>query len=395
MAPQFDFDAIVVGGGPVGTTTALKLAKGGMRVAIFEKRQAATLEQRASTFHPPTLEMLEPLGLAQPLIDQGIVARSYQFRDAKLGKIVELDYAVLENDTPYPFRVQVEQGNLTRAALAALTSEPLVQLHLGSEVLAVRDIDGGYEVDIAGEGAGTHTARYLIGADGSRSVVRETLGVAFTGRTYPDRYLVITTTLPLHEILDDLSVVNYVADPVDWHVLLRNPSGWRVLFPTSPDTPDETLLDPEEVRSQLRRVVPDFDGYPVAHVTLYEIHRKVAATFRVGSTFLVGDAAHVNNPLGGMGMNSGIHDGLLLADVLLDTAAGRADDTALDTWAEQRRHVALSYVGEETEGNWNALRDRDESRRAMQRDAWRALGEDDAARREFLLTSSMIASVPR
>ncbi|QHC58681.1 NAD(P)/FAD-dependent oxidoreductase [Rathayibacter sp. VKM Ac-2760] len=396
MAESTDYDVIVVGGGPVGSTTALKLAMGGFTVALLEKRVAATLEHRASTFHPPTLEMLEPLGLTQTLIDQGIIARSYQFRDAKQGKIVDLDYSVLDGDTKFPYRVQVEQSKLTAAALTALEAEPNVTATLGSEVTAVREIDGGYEVDLDESGVRrTVSSRYLIAADGSRSIVRETYDVPFVGHTYPERYLVITTSLPLEELLEELAVVNYVADPVDWHVLLHNPSGWRVLFPTSPGVPDADLLDPAFVRRQLERVVPDLADYPVAHVTLYEVHRKVAGTFRIGSLFFVGDAAHVNNPLGGMGMNSGIHDGLLLADVLLAHDRGDATDADLDAWADARRNVALTYVGEETEGNWNALRDQDEERRAAQRATWQALGEDEEARRRFLLTSSMLASVPR
>ncbi|PRY68369.1 3-(3-hydroxy-phenyl)propionate hydroxylase [Glaciihabitans tibetensis] len=395
MTEAIDYDVIVVGGGPVGTTTALKLAKRGMKVALFEKREAATLDHRASTFHPPTLEMLDELGLTDPLIEKGILARSYQFRDAKLGKIVDLDFSVLDNDTRYPYRLQVEQSRLTAAALEALALEPNVTAMLDAEVTDVRETGAGFEVDVVSgkNGAVTASGRYLIAADGSKSLVREHYDIEFAGHTYPERYLVITTSLPLHDILDDLAVVNYVADPENWHVLLRNPSGWRVLLPSDPALSVEEQTDPAYVLSQLRRVVPVVDGYPVVHVTVYEVHRKVAATFRKGNVFLIGDAAHVNNPLGGMGMNSGIHDGLMLADVLPRVDRGESPDTDLDLWAENRRAIAKTYVGEETEGNWNALRDNSDERRAAKRAEWEALGRDEVARHKFLMTASMLTSV--
>jgi 3-(3-hydroxy-phenyl)propionate hydroxylase len=396
-AAPLDADVIIVGGGPVGTTAALKLAQGGLTVIVLEGRAATSLEERATTFHPPTLEMLDDLGLADALIERGVIAPSYQFRDAKLGMIVDLEFDILKDDTRYPFRLQCEQSVLTGMANAALEAHPNAQLHALSKVAGLRQFDDHVEVDVAtGPLAGTLRARYVIAADGMKSTVRDTLGIEFSGHTYPERFLVISTSAPLKELMPDIASVNYVADPVDWHVLMQNPSGWRILFPAPFDEgTNEELLAPENVRRQFARVLPDYEGDAIDWVTIYEVHRKVAASMRSGNVFLVGDAAHVNNPMGGMGMNSGVHDGILLAEILLRAAAGEDVDAALDEWAEKRRAVALEYVGKETEGNWSALRDTDEERRTAQREAWQALGADDDARRAFLLTSSMLASLDR
>lgn len=390
-----DADVVIVGGGPVGTTTALKLANSEVKVLLLEQREFLGSERRATTFHPPTLEMLNDLGLADTLVDEGIVCTSYQFRDAKKGLIVDLDFDVLEGETPYPFRLQVEQSRLTRLALQHLESHPFATVVSSSPVSRIEKVENGVVVHVeSGEMMGAINAPIVIGADGSKSVVRESLGVGFNGLTYPERYLVISTTLALHEIFPDISNVNYVTDPVDWHVMLRNPSGWRVLFPMPFDgTSDEELLAESNVMKNLRRVVPDADNYPVSHVTLYQIHRKVADSFRDGSAFLVGDAAHVNNPLGGMGMNSGIHDGIQLAEVLIEHFKGQDVNAALDEWASRRRNVALEYVGKETDANWSALREPDEEARARQQEYWISLSKDEGARREFLRISSMLSSI--
>jgi 3-(3-hydroxy-phenyl)propionate hydroxylase len=390
-----DAEVIVVGGGPVGATAALKLAQGGMSVIVLEQREATSLEERATTFHSPTLEMLDDLGLAQRLIERGIVADSFQFRDAKLGKIVDLQFEILANDTRFPFRLQCEQSVMTSMAIEALDADPHAEYHPGSRVGTITRRDDAVEIEVlTGPRTGRLRARHVIGADGMRSTVREQAGIGFTGRTYPERFLVISTGEPLDELFPDIAYVNYVADPVDWHVLMRNPSGWRILFPAPPDRgTDAEVLAPDNVLAQFRRVLPDHGPESIMWATLYQVHRMVADRLRDGPLYLIGDAAHVNNPMGGMGMNSGVHDGQLLAEILLRGHHGEEIDAELDEWADRRRAVALDFVGKETEENWSALRDDDEQRRAQQRAAWEGLAHDADARLAFLLNASMISSL--
>jgi 3-(3-hydroxy-phenyl)propionate hydroxylase len=356
--PPLDADVVIVGGGPVGATAALKLAQGGMTVIVLEQRDGTSLEERATTFHSPTLEMLDDLGLAERLIERGIVADSFQFRDAKLGKIVDLQFDILSNETRYPFRLQCEQSVMTGMAIEALNAHPNATYATGSKVGALHRFADHTEIELlSGPHQGRLRTSHVIGADGMRSTIREQAGIGFTGRTYPERFLVISTGEPLNELFPDIAYVNYVADPVDWHVLMRNPSGWRILFPAPPDRgTDEEVLAPDNVLAQFQRVLPDHGRESIMWSTLYHVHRMVADRLRDGRLYLVGDAAHVNNPMGGMGMNSGVHDGQLLAAILLRGHAGEEIEAELDDWAVKRRAVALDFVGKETEENWSAAR---------------------------------------
>ncbi|MGW0432085.1 FAD-dependent oxidoreductase [Micromonospora sp. NPDC003197] len=427
---------LIAGAGPVGLTAALALARRGCEVTVLEAGDQLAAESRASTFHPPTLEMLDALGVAPDLLARGLIAPTFAYRDRRDGLIAELNLAVLADDTPYPYRVQCEQSKLTQILLAHLARYPAARVHFGWPVESVRQAtdpaengvvaDGGSAVAVAEDGGVVAVAEdgremagdWLIAADGASSAVRRALALPFDGITYPERFLVASTDEDLPALLGPLAYVNYVFDPVEWSVLLRTPDHWRVLLPTPEDTPDAHELG--RLDERLRAIADPGRPWRVAHASLYRVHQRVAGAFRLGRVLLAGDAAHVNNPLGGLGMNSGIHDAVAYAEVLtsgravpdggqLDggkrdraaPAGGELDravdggqlDRAVTAVADERRRIALTYVQEVSDQNYRRIRTTDPQLRSAHLASLRALTADPVAARAYLLRSSMIASL--
>jgi 2-polyprenyl-6-methoxyphenol hydroxylase-like FAD-dependent oxidoreductase len=373
---------LIAGAGPVGLTAALVLARGGVPVTVLEAGAGLAAESRASTFHPPTLEMLADLGVLDELLVSGLVSRTFQYRERSGTVIAELDLSVLADDTPYPFRLQCEQSKLTPILLRHLTALG-GEVRFGSAVTEVLPHRGGV-VALTEDGRRAY-GDWLIGADGAHSAVRRSLGIGFEGITYPERFLVASTREDLDVLMPGIAAVNYVFDPDEWLVLLRTPDHWRVLFPTPDGTPDDTEL--ARLPGRLRELVDK--EWAVAHASIYRVHQRIATSFRRGRVLLAGDAAHVNNPLGGMGMNSGIHDAVQFGEALIDAVAGQ-DDGAVDAVAASRRDIASTYVQRVSHGNWERLRSRDPS---SFHDELRSLAADPVKARDHLLRTSMIASV--
>jgi 3-(3-hydroxy-phenyl)propionate hydroxylase len=392
---------LVAGGGPVGLLCAWLLGRRGLRVRLFDNNVAPQADPRAATTHPATLELLAEDGLAQDMARVGLVAPIFQFWDRPSGELVaQFDHAVLKDDTPYPYVVQCEQFKTAKLLLERLRKLPNVEVLFGHEVTEVTQAEDSVSVAVRGPGAiTTHAGSYLIGADGGRSVVRKQCGIAFEGFTWPERFLVLTTPYDF-EAERGFCYRSYFADPGAWcncfKVSADGPPGlWRTVFPAGAEQSEMDILSDAGVQARIQSFFPAPRAYEIVHRNLYVTHQRVAETFRKGRVLLAGDAAHVNNPIGGMGLNGGIQDAANLSDKLAQVARGEAPDQLLDLYSRQRRAVAVEFVQEQSIANKKRLEARDPEARRRNLGELREISADPARARQFLLRTSMLVSQRR
>jgi 3-(3-hydroxy-phenyl)propionate hydroxylase len=396
-------NVIVAGAGPVGAVLTLALARAGLRVTLLEAETVIDDTPRAATVHPSTLDMLGELGLMDEVVARGLVARYFDHWDRPTRTLIaRFDHEVLRGDTAYPFVVQIEQHKVVRMVLDRLAAFDNVDVRLGTRVADVSQDGTGVTVLAerpGGAGAERLTADYLVGTDGGRSTVRKSQGIEFEGYTWPERFLVLTTGFDFQAEWD-CSFRNYIADPDEWVNLFKvagddGRGRWRAVFPTTPEEPDEEALSQATAARRLSRLATGANpADQLLHQKLYRVHQRVAASFRVGRVFLAGDAAHVNNPIGGLGMNCGIHDAVELAEAL--TAVDRGvDETRLDVYDARRRPLNIEFIQEQTIANKKRLEEKDPARRQARAADLAAAAADPTCQREFLLRSSLLASVAK
>ncbi len=387
---------IIAGAGPVGLVAALRLASAGVSVLVMEAEDDLAIDLRASTFHPPTLDMLHEFGVTEKLIEIGLVAPKWQFRDRESGERAEFDLGVLSDVTEHPYRVQCEQHKLTRIIYDMIKDWDNVEILFGTRLKAMDQDGDKVRVTVEKDGKDeVFEGAYLIGADGASSAVRIGLDIGFEGITYPELFVQASTPFPFHEHIPNMSLINYVSDSEEWFVLLKVPDLWRTLFPTREGEDVDHAVSEERLQERLQGVLPRDEPYDIVHRTLYRIHQRVADTYRVGRICLAGDAAHLNNPLGGMGMNGGIHDAWNLTGKLLSIMKGDADESVLDRYTRQRKPIALENVQAQAERNRQLLNESDPKVRMERLRGMQETANDPEKARPFLLRSSMIEGLRR
>jgi len=390
---------IVAGAGPVGLLTALALAEQDVPVLVLEAEPALTIDLRAGTYHPPSLELMAPYGITDEMQKTAIKVPRWQIRDRRQGVIVEWDVGEIADLTPYPYRLHLEQHRLTPIILSQLKAYPHADVRFSHRVTDVDQTanDVTVKTDTPG-GTEIFAAQWLVGADGGRSTVRKCTDVGFDGFTWDERFAVASTTYDYAPHGYTLNA--YLADPEEWAALFKMPDEgppgiWRVIFPVPPEEEEAVTLSEEMVERRMQRFLPRKERYQIKYKSIYKVHQRVAKEFRAGRILLAGDAAHLNNPMGAFGLNGGIHDSFNLTEKLSKVCRGEADPSLLDAYVRQRRTVNLEYVQEHSIKNLRRLNEKSEERRRQNFEDLRRQASTREGRREFLQVSSMIASVRR
>ncbi len=386
-----DKSVVIAGAGPVGLTAALVLGKAGIRVRVLEAAAGLQEDPRASTFHPPTLEMFESSGVTGELLQHGLICPHWQIRWHPSGERAVFDLSVLADETRHPYRLQCEQWKLVRALYRRLQSIPCVELRFGAEVTGVTQDHRGVEIAFNHDGrAKTLRAGILIGADGARSAVRGAIGQTLTGDTYPETTLIVETPFPFEAHLVGLSFTNYCWRDGGNFSMLKVPDRWRVgIYPLAGMSVEEQLSD-ANIEATLQSITPQPQPYTVLAKRPYRTHNRIVERYRVGRVFLAGDAAHLNSPTGGMGMNGGLHDAFNLTEKLIAVLTEGADETLLDRYERQRRPIALAEILQQADRNRARMREKDEAKRRATMDDLQSIAADRAKLKAYMLKTSMI-----
>jgi 3-(3-hydroxy-phenyl)propionate hydroxylase len=387
----------VVGAGPVGVVAALSCARYGMRVTLLEAGREVDRQPRASTTHPSTLEILAKLGLLEEFQSVGLVARYFQFWDGPHTLVAQFDHEVLRGDTQYPYVVQTEQHKLCEIGLRRLAHTPEVEIRLGTPLTGIEQDAREVRVQVDGP-AGTERLAfdYVIGCDGARSAVRKCLNIEFEGYTWPERFMVLTTLFDFEEALGCCHR-SYISDPGGWANLFKVAGDdlagrWRVVMPTPADQTENDALSDAAVSARLHRWFPRHPLDMLTHRNIYRVHQRVARSFRHGRVFLAGDAAHVNNPIGGLGLNCGIHDAADLSETLHLVARGQAGEELFDRYARSRRALNIEYVQQQTVENKRRLEEHDPRVRQGNLERLRRTAKDPVLHKQFLMRTSLLES---
>lgn len=378
---------IVAGAGPVGLVAALTLAQAGIDVVLLEKRDSLNNASKASTFHPPTLEIIDRLGAIEPLLTQGELVHRIQYRNPD-GPFAEFALSDLAGLTRFPFRLHLEQSKLTPTLLALFRALPNTTTLFETELEAIEQDGDRITAVVRHHGdTGRITGDYLLGTDGANSAVRQALGLGFDGMVYPTKILRVMTTDDLDAILPTIAPITYLFNGPRSLSFLKMPDCWRIIIRVPNTISDEAALQDGWISEQIQAVMPSWTRLPtIVGRDVYGASRRVASAYSVGRAFLAGDSAHVTNTRGGMNMNCGIHDADCLAKAIIAALKTHTPEPVAQA-SLHRKWVAEHQLIPRT--------DRNISGGEGWLDTIRQMASDKTAATDYLATAAMLDMLER
>ncbi len=393
MSERFD-GVVVAGAGPVGLVTALKVARAGIPVLVLDCEPDIIQWPRAVVYHAPTVEMLDRLGLLDELKGAGILKQDYQFRTVDGGILAAPNMSVLTpEDTAYPFNLHMPQHELANAILRNLLTIPGAAVRWNSRVMDLtQDADGvTLTIDTGGE---TRQLRcdWLVGADGGSSTVRRASGLSFEGYTHPER--LVSTNVVYDFEARGYARANFIIDPVHWAVIVKvdRHGLWRVTYGEDASLPEDEVKS--RIADHYAALLPDDGPYQLEAFAPFRVHERSAASFRIGRVLLAGDAAHVCNPFGGLGLTSGLLDADILGDALPAVIKRAASDDLLDRYAQERQRVFREVTGPTAAENKRRLKETDPEKKRADNERFKKLRDDPQFQREALTFTYKLVGRP-
>lgn len=334
---------IIVGGGPAGLLTALGLAQSGTRVTVLEALDVLNDNPRALVYHFPVLPHLERLGVLEDCVNAGFTKQGFTWKIFSSGEMIHWSMECLDSIAPHPYSLHLHQGLLSKIVAEHLEALPNAEIQRSTRCLDCSEHDSGVTVEVEGpNGMESLECDFLVGADGAGSMIRkDILKLNFFGMTWPMRYIATNTRIDLTSQGYDDTTMQLDDKHGAVNCRIDDENLWRVTFMEDPSLPEEDI--PQRIADMFVDHIPDIP-YELVAFAPYRMHQRVTDKMRVGRILLVGDAAHVTNPTGGLGLTGGMFDAFALAEALNRVIHDGADHEVLEFYERDRRRIFIEVT---------------------------------------------------